>query len=246
MKALTASGVSPPAELEALADAFIEKVKSGNAQYSSSGFGGKGLEKLDKERDLVKKIQKKSHGGAYDDGVESDGEGAEDIDIDVAIKAAQEAAAKINAQVPTTGKQKAQDIVAAINARFKESGLVGGGMGVETKKASEAAFSIEIPINDYPQKARWKVTNKEQINQITEISGAAITTRGVFVAEGKPIPPGEKKLFLFVEGDSQLVIDRAKVEIKRILTDATVQAMESEAAGGRYKVIGGETKSIGY
>lgn len=38
---------------------FQEKVKTGSAHYASSGFGGKGLERLDKDRDLVKKIQKK-------------------------------------------------------------------------------------------------------------------------------------------------------------------------------------------
>lgn len=38
---------------------FQEKVKAGSATYSGSGFGGKGLERLDEARDLVKKAQRK-------------------------------------------------------------------------------------------------------------------------------------------------------------------------------------------
>ena len=47
-----------------------------------------------------------------------------------------------------------------------------------------------------------------------------------------------------MEGDSQLVIDKAKVEIKRIITEATIHAMESESTQGRYKVVD-EVKRIG-
>jgi hypothetical protein len=38
---------------------FVEQVKAGKAFKAGSGFSGKGLERLDQERDLVKKIQKK-------------------------------------------------------------------------------------------------------------------------------------------------------------------------------------------
>ncbi|KAJ3290332.1 pre-mRNA processing RNA-helicase [Borealophlyctis nickersoniae] len=272
MKALTNSGTTVPDSLMALADSFLEKVKAGSAQYAASGFGGKGLERLDNQRDLVKKIQKKSHGGQYGDDEEDEEDIEEKIEASIAaaneagaagpataaphtpasaspvptangaplsaaIKAAQEAAAKINAQVGA-GAAKARDVIAEINAKFRGDGGAAGLAG-EEKKASEAAFALEIPINDYPQKARWRVTNKEQISQITEISGAAITTRGTYFPPGKQPGPGERKLYLFIEGDSQLVIDKAKVEIKRIITEATIASMESEAAGGRYQVLGG-------
>jgi hypothetical protein len=46
------------------------------------------------------------------------------------------------------------DIVAQINAKFKDSESA-----TNTEEVT-AAFCIEIEINDYPQKARWKVTNK--------------------------------------------------------------------------------------
>ena len=40
-------------------EAFMEKVRRGEAKLPSSGFGGRGLERIEKERELVKKSQKK-------------------------------------------------------------------------------------------------------------------------------------------------------------------------------------------
>ncbi|KAJ3013155.1 UNVERIFIED_CONTAM: hypothetical protein HDU68_000836, partial [Siphonaria sp. JEL0065] len=64
----------------------------------------------------------------------------------------------------------------------------------------------------------------------------------LFFDKGKPVPTGQRKLYLFIEADTQLQIDRAKKEIKRILKEATMMAMEAEASmggGGRYLVTNG-------
>ncbi|KAI9197175.1 uncharacterized protein BJ171DRAFT_229118 [Polychytrium aggregatum] len=265
VKALKMSNAPVPDDVQTLANEFMEKVKSGNAKYTGSGFGGKGLEKLDKERDIVKKIQKKSHGGVYAEDEEEEEDGHE-ITLQVkavqvngvkvagdgaaaetqpsaagaagsatasgastavgagaaaatataggataapvsaaalaALKAAQKAAEIINAQVGASGR-KARDVIAEINSKFGKDTLghsaVGSGDdGVRRTgaEASAAPFSCEIEINDYPQRARWKVTNKEQITLIGEISGAAITTRGQFFEAGKQPGPNERKLYL--------------------------------------------------
>jgi len=78
---------------------------------------------------------------------------------------------------------------------------------------------------------------------ITELTGAAITTRGTFFPSGKQPGPNERKLYLFIEGETQLIVDKAKTEIKRILTEATLSCIEAESRGtgseatGRYTVI---------
>ncbi|KAJ3073418.1 pre-mRNA processing RNA-helicase, partial [Rhizoclosmatium hyalinum] len=74
VQALKMSNVPVPEDVQALADSFITKVKAGTANYTSSGFGGKGLDKLDKERDAVKQYQKKSHGGGFEDEEEEEEE----------------------------------------------------------------------------------------------------------------------------------------------------------------------------
>lgn len=72
------------------------------------------------------------------------------------------------------------------------------------------------------------------------MTGAAITTRGTFFPKGKEpdLARGERKLFLFVEGDTELIVDHARTEIMRIIKDATIAAAEAEAqGGGRYSVV---------
>ena len=60
-KALRQSGQEVPEVLQGLVDAFIEKVKSGKEKVSGSGFGVKGLERLDQERDAARTRERKTY-----------------------------------------------------------------------------------------------------------------------------------------------------------------------------------------
>ncbi|KAI8854166.1 P-loop containing nucleoside triphosphate hydrolase protein [Chytridium lagenaria] len=282
VQALKMSNATIPDDLQKLADGFIAKVKDGKANYSSSGFGGKGLDRLEKERDMVKKIQQKSMGSEYqDDNTEAlysdeDEEAIEGFEFNVKsvknnagaaapksaadrerernvleaaeqlrkladeadksglikkeqLQSAKAAIEKANAQFGMEGLTKAKDIIANINQKYKRDAGV--------RNAGDSPFAYEFEINDFPQKARWKVTNKEQIVQITEMSGCAITTRGTFFPPGKQPGPTERKLFLFIEGETQLSIDIARREIKRILKEETMMAIETgQHNPGRYLV----------
>jgi ATP-dependent RNA helicase DDX46/PRP5 len=65
----------------------------------------------------------------------------------------------------------------------------------------------EIEINDYPQQARWKVTHKDALASITEFTGCGVTAKGQFYPPGRNPPVGQRKLFLFIEGNSYEVSD---------------------------------------
>jgi hypothetical protein len=80
---------------------------------------------------------------------------------------------------------------------------------------------LRRPDGFVPSAAPIQVTHKDSLSQITEITGAAITTRGQFFRAGMQPPPGERKLFLLIEGPTELSVKRAKQEIKRILEEAT-------------------------
>lgn len=96
-------------------------------------------------------------------------------------------------------------------------------------------FTEELEINDYPQAARWKVTHKDALASITEFTGCGVTAKGQFCAPGRNPPPGQRKLYLFIEGNSLDEVKRAKIEIKRILDDAVLTAHPDKA--GRYTVV---------
>ncbi|KAF9417356.1 hypothetical protein BGZ94_010007, partial [Podila epigama] len=158
-------------------------------------------------------------------------------DLSEALRMAKEAAEQINRNLGGDAKQRALEVIQNLN-KSRPPGASGDGRPTPASNSRDNGLALEIEINDYPVKARLKVTQKMMINQISEHSGAAITTRGVFVEEGKQPPPGERKLYLFVEGDSHLVIDKAKNEIRRILQEETMHAMDAAArgGGGRYVV----------
>ncbi|XP_038898206.1 DEAD-box ATP-dependent RNA helicase 42 [Benincasa hispida] len=100
-------------------------------------------------------------------------------------------------------------------------------------------YEAELEINDFPQNARWKVTHKETLGPISEWTGAAITTRGQFFPPGKIAGPGERKLYLFIEGPTEQSVKRAKAELKRVLEDITNQTLSLPGGSqpGRYSVV---------
>ncbi|KAJ7298326.1 hypothetical protein O6H91_Y003800 [Diphasiastrum complanatum] len=100
-------------------------------------------------------------------------------------------------------------------------------------------YEAEFEINDFPQHARWKVTHKDSLGQISDWTGAAITTRGQYFPPGKIPAPGERKLFLFIEGPTETSVKKAKTEVKRILEESTSSALSlpGSAQPGKYSVL---------
>lgn len=65
-QALVMSKATVPDELRRMKDEFLAKVGRGEAMMPGSGFGGKGLERIEKERELIKWTQKKTYGAGDD------------------------------------------------------------------------------------------------------------------------------------------------------------------------------------
>lgn len=80
-------------------------------------------------------------------------------------------------------QQSLADAVAKITASLNKTKADnrGGVAGPATKTESSAPdYHAIVPINDYPQKARWKATNKEQMVALQDLSGASITNKGEY------------------------------------------------------------------
>ena len=91
------------------------------------------------------------------------------------------------------------------------------------------------------EKARWAVTNRTNVAKILEATGTSITTKGSFYATGKEPGPGENpKLYILVEGETELAVTNAMRELMRLLKEGTIAAADSDArapVGGRYNVV---------
>lgn len=254
---------------------FLEKLKTGKAQAAGSGFGGKGLDRLDKERDDRAKAERKAYGepdeekaaaektqekaaepapgddmtfGAFKVEVKrgpapDTSKGAlgvagaaaaarklvqqkEEERIQASLKAAEEAAARAGKDTPAA--KQALSVVAKLNAQLRAHRLVAQSQALHEdaplKKPNpdSTEFHAIIPINDYPQKARWKVTNKETMVQLVDMTGASVTNKGnfhTFVILSQPVdvccpgiyyetgkePPsdGPPKLHLLIESNDE-------------------------------------------
>ncbi|PON34277.1 KH domain containing protein [Trema orientale] len=133
--------------------------------------------------------------------------------------------------VANDGAARAAAIAAAMNLQHNLAKIQADAMPEH--------YEAELEINDFPQNARWKVTHKDTLGPISEWTGAAITTRGQYFLPGKVAGPGERKLYLFIEGPTEQSVKRAKAELKRVLEDITNQALSLPGGTqpGKYSVF---------
>ncbi|KAF8803654.1 P-loop containing nucleoside triphosphate hydrolase protein [Phlegmacium glaucopus] len=299
-RALKASNVTIPKDLEELANGFLDKVKTGKAQAAGSGFGGKGLDRLDKERDAREKAERKAYGEPAGDeekvtpveemAVKTTATSSDDMTfgnfkveikrgpapdsskgllgvggavaaarrlahakeeekIQSQMRAAEEAAAR--AGKDTAAHKQALSVVAKLNAQMRASKLVlqsqlqaeESGLRKPSTNLDSTDFHAIIPINDYPQKARWRVTNKETMVQLIDMTGASVTNKGIFYEHGKEPPlEGPPKLHLLIESNEEYRVEQAVREIKRLLIEASAAALQAEMRNpsgtvGRYSVL---------
>ncbi|KAE8262769.1 hypothetical protein A4X03_0g2195 [Tilletia caries] len=304
--ALKASKVAIPAELEALYETFKEKLAQGKAHAAGSGFGGKGLERLESDREKALRAQKSAYGEGGGEGTaEGAGEGAAKVKEEEAVAAVSSLEIKVQkGAAPSTstgaGSSEAFDRANELTIEVKKgaapenirSNKTAGGpasasnpaldavqerlkaiAGADTNKLASALAAINamqkrpptgaqaeqarkpkdpdatdyhaiVPINDFPQRARWRVTNKETMSELIDTTGASVTNKGQFYEKGKEPGPGEPpKLQLLIESNDESRVEHAVREIKRLLLEATQAALEAEARGpqhhapGRYSVV---------
>ncbi|KDQ20524.1 hypothetical protein BOTBODRAFT_100988 [Botryobasidium botryosum FD-172 SS1] len=226
-RALKASNAPVPEELEAMANAFLEKVKAGKAHtYAGSGFGGKGLDRLDKERDAKEKAQRSAYGESTE---EKPAATTEEDDVK-----------PVTQDDMTFGDFKVEIKRGPAPDSAKSAGT---SVSAAPKDPDATDFHAIVPINDYPQKARWRVTNKETMTQLIDMTGASVTNKGIYYDSGKEPPPeGPPKLHLLIESNDEFRVEQAVREIKRLLIEASTAALQAEsrnptATAGRYSVL---------
>ena len=126
---------------------------------------------------------------------------------------------------------------ASSSSIIARSGTPTSTAGAPATKVEEQHFDDEIEINDFPQQVRRKVTSKETFADLVELTGVAITPKGIYVVPGKPVPAGERKLYLSIEGPSQEAVTHARNGIRAVL-EASMDsfALRGDRPTGRYVV----------
>lgn len=249
-RALTDSKMNIPEELTKMATEFKQKVKSGQDVMPGAGFSGHGLDKITATRNLNKKIEKHVYGD--DDEVASDDNEEEkkalesqmkskaaktsadilrtDTSMQGKLNAAKEKAALIEAQIGIKSKDPLAEYAAKLNV--DENSII-----PYTTGDGQLAFACEIDINDYPQTARFKVTTKEILDAIMGQTHVGIFSRGSYFPPNKNTVINDRKLHLRIEGLSMMAVEKARKEVRRILNEATLEALSKGSSEGKYTVI---------
>ncbi|GFV64235.1 probable ATP-dependent RNA helicase DDX46 [Trichonephila clavipes] len=136
----------------------------------------------------------------------------------------------------TLAEQRAEKLHAKLNYQPKADEE-----GKDEEQAVETfrKYEEELEINDFPQQARWKVTSKEALAQISEYSEAGITVRGTYYPPGKEPKEGDRKLYLAIESTNELAVSKARAEFIRLIKEELVKMQHSYQPinRGRYKVL---------
>jgi ATP-dependent RNA helicase DDX46/PRP5 len=288
VKALKESGAEVPDDLLAMANTFHEKAKTGTEKYYGGfgGKGLDKLDAaraLDKKRE--KRALKLGDDDDSDDEPELpslkkpevSGPGiAKSTNGDAAAEPAEEQPAWMKLlnskivvnkterpEVATSGKamtakERAMAAAKKIDGNLSKKGTIHAGQPIDNKGPDAGLYHSTIEINDFPQKARWAVTNRTNVAKILEATGVSITTKGNFYAPGKE--PGGMyderlslkeyakicpetdlpKLYILVEGDTENIVTQAMMELTRLLRDGTLAAEDAASTRGptgRYNVM---------
>jgi ATP-dependent RNA helicase DDX46/PRP5 len=179
-KALKQSGQEIPEPVQKLVDGFLEKVKAGKEKAMASGFGGKGLERLDQERETARNRERRTYktGEEGEEEEEKEEKNAKDDErFNKALSSVQSAAAPAPTQLvgvpkgidldgkitvhrtekdPAGGSKNPLDkvgsAVADIHARLSRAGVMRSGVPIDNRGPDAGAFHATLEINDFPRK----------------------------------------------------------------------------------------------
>ncbi|CAM0954762.1 unnamed protein product [Alopecurus aequalis] len=257
VRALELSEQAIPEDLKALSDRFMSKVRQGRELAHGTGYGGSGHRFNREEEEAwrsARNAQAREHGYDEEDmsHSESDGEGGvreQGDDFAAQALAAAQAAARASNQQVTAARSllppllqvtpKQQNNDATERALDAARNLAQNLARIQGHHAVPEHYDAELEINDFPQNARWKITHRETLVPIQELTGAAITTRGIFIPHGRKVGANERKLYLYIEGPNESSVKEAKAEVKRVLEDCANHALylPGSAQSGKYSVI---------
>lgn len=147
--------------------------------------------------------------------------------MSAATKAAREA---INANMSSEEVvQAAQNAIQSMLAQYKPTvSTVEKGLEQAIKFRDEILaregengdrVAIELEINDYPVAARGKVIQKDFLATIHELTNCNVVLRGTYFEPHKKVPLGQKKLYLYIEGENKFDVEFAHREIQLVLEE---------------------------
>eukprot|EP00931_Biecheleriopsis_adriatica_P052116 TRINITY_DN3029_c0_g2_i1.p1 TRINITY_DN3029_c0_g2~~TRINITY_DN3029_c0_g2_i1.p1 ORF type:complete len:1280 (+),score=456.61 TRINITY_DN3029_c0_g2_i1:132-3971(+) len=86
-------------------------------------------------------------------------------------------------------------------------------------------YSDELEINDYPQIARQKISHRDPLVSIEEMTGARVQVKGQHFNAGARMPEGAKKLYVEIYGPTTVSVARAKHEVHKMMEALAIRTL---------------------
>ncbi|GME89546.1 unnamed protein product [[Candida] boidinii] len=243
VKALELSEQTVPPQLLKMSQDFRDLVKKGKGKFNGSGFGGKGLEKLQEIREIKKMtdgdnfeidddIKEKIKQATNKDGSKRSTPTGDSLNEDENI-----INPTSNGSNDSLNKENKDKVFEELS---KEYGFTADDFSVSSRKEkniTESVFCSTIHINDLPQSVRWDISKGDRTAQIIEMTSVSITTKGRFYPPGKqPASDSEDpKLYLLIESKNEEEVKEAVNLFKDLIIEKLTKDVESESKrGGRF------------
>eukprot|EP00929_Paragymnodinium_shiwhaense_P047327 TRINITY_DN23_c2_g1_i1.p1 TRINITY_DN23_c2_g1~~TRINITY_DN23_c2_g1_i1.p1 ORF type:complete len:1441 (-),score=491.69 TRINITY_DN23_c2_g1_i1:25-4347(-) len=91
--------------------------------------------------------------------------------------------------------------------------------------AVAGTFMDEFEINDYPQVARQRISHRDPMLQIEELTGAKCWVKGQYFADERKMPPGSKKLYVEITGSTAMAVQKGKQEVRRMMEALAIRTL---------------------
>lgn len=125
-----------------------------------------------------------------------------------------------------------------IGVRLAGTGIADANTGEEAVRTTSdklERLEMQMEINDYHQQVRRRLTSKDTLNKVSEQCEVGITVRGQFCPPGDR--PNEPKLYLAIEGTSEVNLDKAHVELLKVVKDEYDRINSQPAGRGRFRIV---------
>ena len=107
---------------------------------------------------------------------------------------------------------------------------------LEKDSTASGCFTHNFEINGYPESVRKRVSERDYLDMVANLTQCKLTVRGVFIEPGRKAMIGQKKIHVHIESEEKFNLHSAAEEIRKFCEENAMSSLSS--AGGYTGYVG--------